>query len=296
MTLTEERRFGPLWILPGPNGGHYPHCHTLFIEGDGVVIDPGSDRERLIRLRDEKEVRAVWLSHAHEDHFMHLDLFDDLPLYVSEQDAPALSDIEHLMDAYGIERPLRDHWRPVFEKQFHFNPRRPAGFLKAHEIMTLREITVQIIPAPGHTPGHRAFLFREPEVLFLGDYDLTRFGPWYGDRGSSIEETRRSVEMLRSIPAKVWLTAHGTGVYEENPGKLWDRFVDVIQSREEKLLDVLTRPSSFQEIVESYIIYGRRREPWMFYQLGEAGHMKKHLNDLINRQIACEEDGVYRLC
>jgi glyoxylase-like metal-dependent hydrolase (beta-lactamase superfamily II) len=45
-----------------------PFCHSLYIEGAGVLIDPASDRNRLKRLREESGVKTVWLSHWHEDH------------------------------------------------------------------------------------------------------------------------------------------------------------------------------------------------------------------------------------
>lgn len=51
----------------------------------------------------------------------------------------------------------------------------------------------------------------------MGDYDLTKFGPFYGDFFASIEDTIASVEHLRTIPAKVWLTSHGVGIFEKDP-------------------------------------------------------------------------------
>jgi hypothetical protein len=42
-----ERRFAPVRFLPGPNRGKYPHCHCVYVEGAGLLIDPGADRERL---------------------------------------------------------------------------------------------------------------------------------------------------------------------------------------------------------------------------------------------------------
>jgi glyoxylase-like metal-dependent hydrolase (beta-lactamase superfamily II) len=72
----DERCFGSVWFIPGENQGKYPFCHSLYIEDAGVLIDPASDRNRLKRLREESSVKAIRLSHWHEDHFMqkHLDV------------------------------------------------------------------------------------------------------------------------------------------------------------------------------------------------------------------------------
>lgn len=289
----KETHFGPVWFIPGEKKGKYPYCHSVYVEGAGILIDPASNRERLAELRESPGVKAVWLSHYHEDHFMHLDLFDDLPFYISGADAKALSDLEAFMDAYGIDPALRSYWRPFFESQFHFRPRTPAGFLKAGESISLGSVTVDLIATPGHTPGHLAFFFREEGVLFMGDYDLTKFGPWYGDVLSSIEETLDSLDRLQKIPARVWLTGHEDGVFQSNPGETWEAYRRVIDRREEALLDFLREPRALQDIVDAWIVYGKPREPKVFFELGELGIMKKHLDRLIRKGRVTSNGGKY---
>lgn len=294
----EERRFGPVRFIPGERKGKYPYCHSLYIEdeGGGFLIDPSSDRERLAQLREGPGVKAVWLSHWHEDHLMHLGLFDDLPLWMSEKDAPFLSDLETFLDGYGMNDSNglhRSEFRKFMLEQFRFRPRSPERFLRGGETLKLGSVTVEVIAAPGHTPGNLAFYFREPGVLFLGDYDLTPFGPWYGDVDSSIEETLASVERLRQIPARVWITGHEQGVYEEQPGELWDEYVNVIFQREEKLLDLLGSPRDRQEIIEAWIVYGKAREPRYFFEFGEWAIMEKHLARLIRQGRVVPEQGKY---
>jgi glyoxylase-like metal-dependent hydrolase (beta-lactamase superfamily II) len=291
----EERCFGPIRFIPGENRGKYPFCHSLYIDGEGILIDPASDRDRLKRLRTEDGVKQVWLSHWHEDHFMHLDLFDDVPLLISEQDAPQLSDVELFLDGYGIKiEDQRRVWREIVTSQFHFRPRKPAEFLEAGKKIRLKDLTVEIIPTPGHTPGHLCFFFQEHGVLFLGDYDLTPFGPWYGDRDSSIQDTIQSVERLKEIPAKIWLTCHETGVFEENPAVLWDQYLAVIDQRESKLLDYLNTPKTIADIVEAWIVYQRPREPKEFYALAEEMIMQKHLDLLVAKSKVVKEGERYR--
>jgi len=290
----KERCFGPIRFLPGENRGKYPFCHSLYIDGAGILIDPASDRDRLKGLHKNGGVREVWLSHWHEDHFMHLDLFDGLPLLISEPDAPRLSDLELFLDGYGIEKEdQRQVWREIVTTQFHFRARKPAGFLQGGQQIQRENLTIDVIPTPGHTPGHLCFFFQEPGVLFLGDYDLTPFGPWYGDRDSSIRETISSIERLKQIPASIWLTGHETGIFEENPGNLWDQYLAVIDHRENRLLDYLNQPRTMADIVGQWIVYQRPREPEAFYALAEKMIMQKHLDLLVSNSRVVKEGGSY---
>ncbi|MEW6335366.1 MAG: MBL fold metallo-hydrolase, partial [Thermodesulfobacteriota bacterium] len=240
----DEQTIGPVRFLPGENRGRYPYCNSLYVEGAGILIDPASDRERLIRLRVERDVKMVWLSHWHEDHFMHLDLFDDLPLWISPLDAPPLADMATFLEWYGFSDEERAFWKPVMTEQFHFRPRRPAGHLMGGERITVGPVTIDLIATPGHTPGHLAFYFPECALLFAGDYDLTRFGPWYGDLYSSIDQTRASIDLLRNIPAAIVTTAHETGLFFEPSEALWRSYGQVITEREAKLLALLDEPAT----------------------------------------------------
>ena len=289
-----ERRFGPIRFIPGENRGKYPFCHSVYIEGAGILIDPASDRERLKRLGTKNGVREVWLSHWHEDHFMHLDLFEDVPLLISEQDAPQISDVELFIDGYGIKKEAqRREWREIVTTQFHFRPRTPARFLKEGQDVGPDDLTIDIISTPGHTPGHLCFFFREPGVLFLGDYDLTPFGPWYGDRDSSIPDTIASIKRLKKIPATTWLTCHETGVFEEDPANLWERYLAVIDYRQSRLLDFLNTPGTMADIVDEWIVYQRPRQPHDFYALTEEMIMQKHLDLLISKSMVVKEGELY---
>jgi glyoxylase-like metal-dependent hydrolase (beta-lactamase superfamily II) len=149
------------------------------------------------------------------------------------------------------------------------------------ETLKLAGVSVEVLHVPGHTPGHSAFFFREPRVLLLSDYDLTPFGPWYGDRDSSIEDTIASIHRLRGIDASVWLTAHESGVFEQDPGEAWDLYLAVIDRREEALLAFLDRPRTMMEIVNQWIVYRKPREPRAFFEHGERANMAKHLQRLL---------------
>lgn len=282
-----ERSFGPLRFLPGPNRGKYPHCHSLYIEGAKVLVDPASDRERLLRLRDTEGVDLVILSHWHEDHFAHLDLFDGVPVWLHEEDLPPLTDVEILLDWYGMDeekyRELRDGWRNIILENFHFAPRRPERLLKGDEILDLGGVKTKVLHLPGHTPGNIALFFPEIDVVFAADYDLTAFGPWYADPGGSMAETRRSVEIIKDINAPVVLTGHETGIFESPAPELYDEYLSVIDVREEKLLAYLSEPRTMADIVSQWIVYRKAREPFLFYEWAERATMEKHLESLFGQ-------------
>lgn len=293
-TSVEERHFGPIWFVPGEMGGRYPYCHSVYIEGPGILIDPASDRNRLEELRENPGVKTIWLSHCHEDHIMYLDLFDDLPILLGEPDGPAILNIESFLNASGVEiEEDRAYWRAILKRDFHFKSRKSTSYLKNGQVVHFDGATVDIIGTPGHTPGSLSFFFREQELLFMGDYDLSKFGPWYGDTESNIEETISSVNRLRNHPARVWLTSHGNGIFEQDPGEIWDQYVDVVSKREGELYTFLKGRKTMQEIVAAGIVYGKAREPKPFFEFCERALMKKHLKQLLDKGIIGVADNYY---
>jgi hydroxyacylglutathione hydrolase len=287
-------KFGPVSFIEGKKGGRYPYCHSLYIEEAGVIIDPSSDPDQLQKIANSGQAKSVWLSHWHEDHIMYLNLFEGLPISMHEADVPPLTNLETFIDWYFYSgsnlESMREEWRQMMLDMFNYKPREISQFLKDGDIIDLGSVTVEVLHCPGHSPGSLSFYFREPQVLFLGDTDLTPFGPWYGDIYSDIDAIYQTVERLRNIPAKVWLTGHEQGIFESDPGPLWDDYLQVIQTREDKLLDFLSEPRTLDDIANHWIIYGKPKKPVDMFAFLEKISMSKHLDRLIKKEVV-ESDG-----
>ncbi len=293
----KDRQYGRIRFIHGENGGRYPFNHSLYLKGDNVrvVLDPASSLEKLKKIKADG-VDQVWLSHWHEDHIHYMNLFDESSLWISRRDFPPLTDLKIFLDWYAIESAeQRAYWEKIMLEEFDFQPRVEACFLDDDREIDLGGLTARVIATPGHTPGHLSFYFPEEELLFLGDYDLTSFGPWYGDVLSSIEDTIRSIRKLKGIPARRWVAAHNAGVYEENPGTLWDLYEGVIHERERKLRDALRTPRTFDEICACWIIYGKPRQPREFFEFNERVMIGKHLEYGIRQGRIVQDGGLYRL-
>ncbi len=294
--IMKDRQFGRIRFISGDNSGKYPFNHSLYLKGDKlrVVLDPACSGEKLARLKDEG-VDCVWLSHWHEDHLRYLNLFENCPLWMSERDFPPLTDLNVFLDWYGIqEEGARTYWKKEMQETFNYRPRQKARFMKDDEVIDLGGLTAQVVATPGHTPGHLSFFFPQEELLFLGDYDLTSFGPWYGDVLSSIEDTIRSIHSLKAVAARRWVAAHNNGLYEINPGDLWNAYESTIYEREDRLMAFLDRPRTLSEICSAWIIYGRPREPKEFYEFNEQVMIVKHLEYAVRQGKIVLEDGRYR--
>ena len=101
------------------------------------------------------------------------------------------------------------------------------------------------------------------------------------------------IERLRKIPAKIWLTCHETGIFEEVPGDLWDQYLAVVHQRQDKLLALLKEPKTMEEIVNTWIVYRRPREPRELFAFGEQAIMQKHLDVLMADSTVVEKDSRY---
>jgi glyoxylase-like metal-dependent hydrolase (beta-lactamase superfamily II) len=291
------RRFGSILFIPGSAGARYPHCNSLFIDDEvKVLIDPGSDEAFLKDIASGRRVDVLLDTHYHEDHTAFNHLFPDAALWVHEAEAPCYKSYEKFLEYYGLrESPYRREWDEFLVGKFHYRERTPARELKDGDTLEFGRTRAEVIHTPGHTIGHICLYFPDEGILFLADYDLTPFGPWYGDFCSDIGQTIESMNRLLRIPADVYITGHQLGIIEESFEGLAEAYIDVIGQREAKLLDFLSSPRTLDEIVEKWIIYGKQRNPRYFFELGEREMMRKHLERLNASGRVTKKSGRYAL-
>src|SRR5205814_10289957 len=128
--------------------------------------------------------------------------------------------------------------RRVVVDDFHWAARPDAQAFDDGDVFELGGCRVRVIYAPGHTRGHSLFHVEPDDVLYLGDIDLSSFGPYYGDAWSSLADFERTLAMVRAIDARWYATFHHIGMLDGRPAfvERLDRFVAVIGRREERLL------------------------------------------------------------
>lgn len=284
-------------------GGKYPQSNSVFIDDEiRAVIDPASDEGKLQTLHKERPIQVIINSHGHEDHFLYNSRFPDAQLWVHKLDANAFRDINAFFNQFfhpeEIDEKTEAEWSKFFTDVVKYQPREPDRLLEDEEVLDFGETRVQVLHTPGHSPGHLSFHFPEEKVLFLADLDLVKFGPYYGDKASSIDDTIRSLHRLAEIDVDVYLVSHGKdGILAGDPEHI-HRYLDVIYKREEKLLDLLASgPKSLEEVTAEGIIYGGRSlaEGAWELSMSERTMMHKHLQRLEHKRTLKEENGFYHL-
>jgi len=236
-------------------------------------------------------VDRVINSHYHEDHTSCNFLFPDAALYVHKAEALCYQSMQHFLDCYGLlGTEYEQVWRNIFINDFHYREREPAvGFQDGDRIL-FGKTTLEVIHTPGHSSGHCSFYFPEEGLVFLGDLDMTRFGPWYGDRVSDIDETIESIRRLQRLPARVFVSAHEAGIIEGDLNSAAEAYLAVIEERERNLVRYLAEPRTLDEIVCQWMIYKKPREPRHFFDFCERALTKKHLERL-ERKKRLKKDG-----
>lgn len=284
-------------------GGKYPQSNTVLIDDDiHTVIDPACSEQKLLSIHQKRPLDVIINSHGHEDHFLYNSRFPEAQLWVHQLDAGYLKDMRLLVDQlYFLEEMTQKaeaFWTEYFTDVVKYQPKAADRLLEDNEILDFGRTQVQVLHTPGHTPGHLSFHFLNEKTIFLADLDLVDFGPYYGDRDSSIEDTISSLERLAKIDAEVYLVSHGkAGVLDGDPAHI-QRYINIIYQREEKLLAFLTSgPKTLDEVTEHGIIYGGHRLGNEAWDLGtsEKAMMYKHLVRLETQGSVKEDNDLYHL-
>lgn len=296
-----EARFGPVRVLYGARGGRYPEGNSLLVEGERetVVVDPSLGL--VGRAGALPKADRVINSHCHEDHIAGNHLFRDVPWHVHILDRPGFASLDGMMAIYGYGGEIEESFRKAVVDQFHYVARPDATGFEDGDVFDLGGVTITVHHTPGHTRGHccLAIDWREAgaarRLLYLGDIELTSFGPYYGDAWSDLEDFERSLRRVRAMPADWYATFHHIGVLEGRAAFLerLDVFEAKIFDREQRLLAFLAEPRTLQEVVDHRFVY-RPHDPVPFADAVERRSMSQHIERLMrDRRVEEESAGRY---
>jgi glyoxylase-like metal-dependent hydrolase (beta-lactamase superfamily II) len=201
-------------------------------DGDVVIVDAGAPADwatlpdALAAMgRSLEDVRAVLLTHAHEDHigFAERARQAGIPAHVHEADAAlARGEEKNQRSIVGPYRPI-----PLIGFLVHYARRGLLRVPRIQELLTFGDGATLDVPGaprvlhvPGHTLGSAALHFPGHDALFTGDaintYAFTsgRTGPQLSplnrDRALALESLRR----IEDVPATLVLPGHGAAWHQ----------------------------------------------------------------------------------
>ncbi len=279
---------GPVRILFGDRGGRYPDGNSILVRGERetVLIDPA------LGLRESPEalpeIDRILLSHCHEDHIAGLSLFPETPVHVHALDRAGLNSLDDMMAIYDYGGEIEVSFREIVTQQFHYLPRPDASEYEDGDLFDLGGVTIRVLHAPGHTRGHSCLIVEWSDagttrrLIYLGDIELSSFGPYYGDAWSDLEDFERSLLRVREIEADWYATFHHIGVLAEREAflKRLDIFSSAIERREANMLEFLTEPHDIEEVAEHRFVY-RPGDAVAFVTAVERRSMQQHIDRLV---------------
>jgi glyoxylase-like metal-dependent hydrolase (beta-lactamase superfamily II) len=294
----QRAEFRRVTVFFGDKNGKYPDGNQVMVRGTDTLaaFDTPLVANHIGPEFDAAEL--VVLGHVHEDHMAGLHRLPKAAVHVHEADLAAAQSWEALGAAYGVDPELLPGMRTKLERDFFYAPRPDAVGYVDGAAWELGEARIRAYHMPGHTAGHTVLVAEPDGVAFIGDIDLSGFGPYYGDASSDLADFRRTLAKLPEIPAKVWVTSHHRGVYTDRERFLNDlaAFTAKIDEREQRLLDLLKeRPRTLAELVEERVLYPKGYdEIWVLD--AERRTISQHLGELIVAgRVQVEDNGAYRL-
>ena len=298
MTSTPFADFGPVRVYFGDKSGKYPDGNQVVVRGGELtaVFDTPQVANRVADVLATADLAI--LGHVHEDHMAGLHLMPGKPVHVHEADLDAARSWQGLSRHYGYPQPVLDKLRSKIEADFHYAPRPDAvGYADGAEWDLGGGVRVRAVHLPGHTAGHSVLLVEPEGIAFIGDIDLSSFGPYYGDGSSNLADFRRSIARLPALPASRWITSHHKGMVQDREQflALLQAFAARIDEREARLLQMLSAgPQTLAELVRQRLLYPPQADD-LWIDCAEARSIGQHLDELLADGRVLREGERYRL-
>jgi len=215
-----------LWQLRGRPA----HAINIYLAGD-VLIDAGTKqaRGRIMRQLRGRPVRGHALTHVHPDHqgSSHAVCTElDVPLWVGEDDAPAMEDEAVMQARVGTGAAT------FVQRKLWIGPPHPV----TRRLREGDEVAgFAVLETPGHTPGHVAYWRESDRTLIAGDV-FFNLNPLTGRPGlrpppnafnADTPTNYESMRRLAELRPAVVVFGHGPPLRR---GEVLQRFVESMPS------------------------------------------------------------------
>ena len=257
--MDSVQHWGAARVYLGDRSGKYPDGNQVIVQGADLRVAFDTPRVANRIGPDFDEVDLVILGHVHEDHMAGLHRVPHARVQVHEADLAAAQSWAGLSAHYGYAQPVLDALHALIVADFHYQPRPDASAYTDGTVWDLGGgVRIRAHHLPGHTAGHSALVVESEGLAFIGDIDLTGFGPYYGDATSSLAQFRDSLRRVAELDARVWVTSHHRAVVSDRSQFLADlqRFAGKIDERSDKLLGYLAEgPQTLDQLAARRLLY-----------------------------------------
>ena len=183
-------------IIKEPVGIMGVNCYILGEKTEAIIVDPGSDAEKIINILNDNGIEAKYivLTHCHFDHILAVEkLMEKLPVKL----IACQLEKENLLDS-SIN--YTDRYS-----------RKPLGlaadiYVKDGDVIKSGEYEFKVIETPGHTSGGMCLYCKGENLLISGD---TLF---YSSVGRCDLATGNEATLIKSIKEKLLILPDNTKV------------------------------------------------------------------------------------
>lgn len=246
------------------------------------------------------DIDEIWLTHAHPDHFglaAEIQRIRNIPVFLHPWEKDNLDNTSH-KDSYltlFLEGAVPQEFIKLMSAQRvwytpFFDVPEEIEWLTQDTILTTGKTSFQVVPTPGHSPGHVSFLNSDRRVIFSGDVLIEHVSSnallsfdEFGQRRDSLAHLRESLALFQEFEGIAY-PGHGSVIHA--PALIAKKHLSAQNERYLWILEHITQPLSWFEITQKVFPPSAKRD-YSFLTLSEVlGYLDRGITEeLLHREM-----------